>query len=349
MSLAVKAGTIALPGAMRHNSRMEPADPTDRRHDDGPSATVAEGERKVSSALEALLDFYISAGADGWLELEPSDAFALSETVPAARAAPAGMPAAPTAGSAARQMPPQSRPPQSQPPQSQPPMRAPAAPAQGAMAAGAAVVPGDEVVVAAREAARTAATLDALRETLSRFDGCNLKLTAKSLVFADGPANARVMFVGEAPGREEDARGLPFVGRSGQLLDRMLEAIGLARGEVYITNVVPWRPPGNRTPSPQETEICKPFVLRQIELVRPKVLVFLGGASAKALTGVQDGILRLRGRWLDLPLGPAAQGATIRAVATLHPAYLLRSPVQKRYAWRDFLAIRAALDEASGT
>ena len=329
---------------------MEPADPTDQRLDVRPSAAQGEGERKVSSALEALLDFYISAGADGWLELDPADAFALSEAPrPAAQAqatrmAPAGMQSAPSAAPAARQMPPQS-----QQPRSAPSMQAPPAPAQGAMAGGAAVVPGDEVVVAAREAARTAATLDELREVLTRFDGCNLKLTAKSLVFADGPADAKVMFVGEAPGREEDARGLPFVGRSGQLLDRMLEAIGLARGEVYITNVVPWRPPGNRTPSPQETEICKPFVLRQIELVRPKVLVFLGGASAKALTGVQDGILRLRGRWLELPLGPAAQGTTIRAMATLHPAYLLRSPVQKRYAWRDFLSIKAALDEASGS
>lgn len=329
---------------------MEPADPTDQRLDQHPSAAQGEGERKVSSALEALLDFYISAGADGWLELDPADAFALSEAPrPAAQAqatrmAPAGMQSAPSTAPAARQMPPQS-----QQPRSAPSMQAPPSPAQGAMAGGAAVVPGDEVVVAAREAARTAATLDELREVLTRFDGCNLKLTAKSLVFADGPADAKVMFVGEAPGREEDARGLPFVGRSGQLLDRMLEAIGLARGEVYITNVVPWRPPGNRTPSPQETEICKPFVLRQIELVRPKVLVFLGGASAKALTGVQDGILRLRGRWLELPLGPAAQGTTIRAMATLHPAYLLRSPVQKRYAWRDFLAIKAALDEASGS
>ncbi len=327
---------------------MEPADPTDQMPDERPSATQLEGERKVSSAIEALLDFYISAGADGWLELDPADAFALSEAPrPAAQAqatrmAPAGLQSAAPAAPA-RQMPPHS-----QQPRSAPPMQASPSPAQAAMAGGAAVVPGDEVVVAAREAARTAATLDELREVLTRFDGCNLKLTAKSLVFADGPADAKVMFVGEAPGREEDARGLPFVGRSGQLLDRMLEAIGLARGEVYITNVVPWRPPGNRTPSPQETEICKPFVLRQIELVRPKVLVFLGGASAKALTGVQDGILRLRGRWLELPLGPAAQGATIRAMATLHPAYLLRSPVQKRYAWRDFLAIKAALDEASG-
>lgn len=329
---------------MRHNSGMEPADPTDQRQDDRPSVMDGEGERKVSSALEALLDFYISAGADGWLELDPADAFALSEAprpsmqAASGRAAPAAMPpAAPAAP--ARQM----------PPKSAPPMQPASAHAPGAPVGGAAVVPGDEVVVAAREAARSAATLDELRETLARFDGCNLKLTAKSLVFADGPADAKVMFVGEAPGREEDARGLPFVGRSGQLLDRMLEAIGLARGEVYITNVVPWRPPGNRTPSPQETEICKPFILRQIELVQPKVLVFLGGASAKALTGVQDGILRLRGRWLELPLGPAAQGVTIRAMATLHPAYLLRSPVQKRYAWRDFLAIKAALDEASGT
>lgn len=329
---------------MRHNSGMEPADPTDQRQDDRPSVMDGEGERKVSSALEALLDFYISAGADGWLELDPADAFALSEAprpsmqAASGRAAPAAMPpAAPAAP--ARQM----------PPKSAPPMQPAPAHAPGAPVGGAAVVPGDEVVVAAREAARSAATLDELRDTLARFDGCNLKLTAKSLVFADGPADAKVMFVGEAPGREEDARGLPFVGRSGQLLDRMLEAIGLARGEVYITNVVPWRPPGNRTPSPQETEICKPFILRQIELVQPKVLVFLGGASAKALTGVQDGILRLRGRWLELPLGPAAQGVTIRAMATLHPAYLLRSPVQKRYAWRDFLAIKAALDEASGT
>lgn len=332
---------------------MEPADPTDQRLDDRPSATEGEGERKVSSALEALLDFYISAGADGWLELDPADAFALSEAPrPAAppqagRMAPAAMQSA--MQSAAPAAPARQMPPQSQQARSAPPMQPVPAHAPGAPVGGAAVVPGDEVVVAAREAARSAATLDELRETLARFDGCNLKLTAKSLVFADGPADAKVMFVGEAPGREEDARGLPFVGRSGQLLDRMLEAIGLARGEVYITNVVPWRPPGNRTPSPQETEICKPFVLRQIELVRPKVLVFLGGASAKALTGVQDGILRLRGRWLELPLGPDAQGATIRAMATLHPAYLLRSPVQKRYAWRDFLAIKAALDEASGS
>lgn len=207
-----------------------------------------------------------------------------------------------------------------------------------------AAVPGDAGVVAAREAAASAATLDELRATLDRFEGCNLRLTARRLVFADGNPQARLMFVGEAPGREEDETGLPFVGRSGHLLDRMLAAIGLDRKEAYIANVVPWRPPGNRTPTPQETEICKPFIARQIELVDPDVLVFLGGASAAALTGAKEGILRLRGRWLDY----ATAKRPIRAIATLHPAYLLRQPLQKRVAWRDLQAIRKALAEAKG-
>ncbi|NLH81225.1 MAG: uracil-DNA glycosylase, partial [Phyllobacteriaceae bacterium] len=147
-------------------------------------------------------------------------------------------------------------------------------------------------------------------------------------------------FVGEAPGREEDEAGIPFVGRSGRLLDRMLAAIGIARSEVYIANVVPWRPPGNRTPTPQETEICKPFVARQIDLVAPEVLVFLGGAAAAALTGSTQGIMRMRGRWLAYRGG----AGEIRALPTLHPAYLLRQPGHKRLAWRDFLEIRSALD-----
>jgi DNA polymerase len=200
-------------------------------------------------------------------------------------------------------------------------------------------VPGDAAVGAAREAASAAATLDDLRAALERFDGCNLRTTAKRLVFADGSPVARVMLVGEAPGRDEDEAGLPFVGRSGKLLDRMLAAIGLDRGSVYIANVVPWRPPGNRTPTPQETEICKPFVARQIRLVDPDVLVFLGGASAAALAGTTEGITRLRGRWLTYDTG----ARQIRAMATLHPAYLLRQPIQKRLAFRDFLALKRAL------
>ena len=147
------------------------------------------------------------------------------------------------------------------------------------------------------------------------------------------------MFVGEAPGRDEDIEGKPFVGRSGKLLDRMMAAIGLDRSSAYIANIVPWRPPGNRTPTPQESAICLPFVLRQIELADPEVLVCLGGPSATTLLGIREGILKTRGRWFAFHTGKRE----VRAIATLHPAYLLRQPLQKRLAWRDFLAIRKAL------
>lgn len=200
----------------------------------------------------------------------------------------------------------------------------------------------DETAQAARTIAQSATSLDELRERLDEFDGCNLKLTATQLVFADGNPAARVMLVGEAPGREEDLQGLPFVGRSGQLLDRMLAAIGLDRSSVYIANVVPWRPPGNRTPTPQETAICRPFIDRQIQLVDPDFLICLGGAAAKELMNTTEGILRLRGRWREFDTGKRS----IRAMATLHPAYLLRQPLQKRLAWRDFLLLKAALDDA---
>jgi DNA polymerase len=197
--------------------------------------------------------------------------------------------------------------------------------------------------MAAREAARSAATLEELRAILDRFEGCTLRATATQLVFADGTAGARVMFVGEAPGRDEDIAGLPFVGRSGHLLDRMMGAIGLDRTSAYIANIVPWRPPGNRTPTPQESAICLPFLLRQIELANPDVLVCLGGPSAQTLLAIKDGILKSRGRWFSFHTGTRE----IRAIATLHPAYLLRQPLQKRLAWRDFLAIKAALAAAT--
>jgi uracil-DNA glycosylase len=198
----------------------------------------------------------------------------------------------------------------------------------------------DAAVMAAREAAKNAADLAELRRILQGFEGCVLRQTAKKLVFADGNPQARVMFVGEAPGREEDLEGLPFVGRSGQLLDRMMAAIGLNRTSAYIANIIPWRPPGNRTPTPQEAAICMPFILRQIELSNADVLVCLGGPSAQALLGVKEGILKTRGRWFSHLAG----SREIRAIATLHPAYLLRQPLQKRLAWRDFLMIKKALD-----
>ncbi len=206
-----------------------------------------------------------------------------------------------------------------------------------------AAAPAGEIERTARAAAESAADLDQLRDALEQFEGCNLRQTATQLVFADGNPKGRVMLVGEAPGREEDIRGVPFVGRSGQLLDRMLAAIDLDRTMVYVANVVPWRPPGNRTPTPQETAACRPFIERQIALADPDFLVCLGGPATAELMGNREGILRFRGRWHNYDTGRR----TIRAIATLHPAYLLRQPLQKRLAWRDFLALKEALD-ASG-
>ena len=193
--------------------------------------------------------------------------------------------------------------------------------------------------MAARDLARTAPDLAALEAALATFDGCPLKKTAKNLCFARGDHQARLMLIGEAPGRDEDLEGAPFVGRAGQLLDKMLAAIGLARDDAYITNVVYWRPPGNRTPTPQEVQACHPFLQRQIELVAPEILMLLGGAAAKQVLGTDQGIVKLRGKWREYEAG----GRAIRTLATLHPAFLLRNPAAKRMAWRDLLTVKAAL------
>ena len=197
-----------------------------------------------------------------------------------------------------------------------------------------------QVAASASAMAAGAATLDELRERLAAFEGCALKTTATKLVFEDGARNARVHFVGEAPGAEEDREGRPFVGRAGQLLDRMLASIGLDRTNAYISNVLPWRPPGNRTPSPLEVAACLPFTLRQIELVNADFLICLGAPSMQALLEVKEGILKSRGRWI----GHSVAGRRIPAMAMLHPAYLLRQPLQKRLAWRDLRALKRALD-----
>jgi DNA polymerase len=185
-----------------------------------------------------------------------------------------------------------------------------------------------------------AGTLAALEAMVAGFEGCALKRTAKSLCFKRGRDDARIMLIGEAPGRDEDLQGKPFVGRAGQLLDRMLDAIGLSEEHVYITNTVYWRPPGNRTPTPEEVEACAPFLTRQIELLSPQVLVLLGGAAAKNILGIAEGIMRLRGKWLNYPCA----GRNIATLATLHPAFLLRNPEHKRLVWRDLLAIKEALE-----
>lgn len=206
----------------------------------------------------------------------------------------------------------------------------------------AALSPPDAAARTAAEWASQARTLDELREAMLRFEGCALKKTATQLVFADGAPGAAAMIVGEAPGADEDRTGRPFVGRAGQLLDRMLQAIYLDRRHVYIANIVPWRPPGNRTPTPQETAICLPFIRRQIQLSSPRVLVTMGNPSTQALLGVKDGITRIRGSWRAYEIAP---GVTIPALPTLHPAYLLRSPAAKRQSWLDLRALRRALDD----
>src|SRR6185437_9189702 len=268
-------------------------------------------------AARALLAFYVEAGADALIGEAPVDRMADEPAL-----APPGQPeraadAAPRAGGVTS--------------------RAPLRPAPPP--AGAAPPPPDVAIMAAREAAGSAKSLDELRALLENFRGCALHATATRLVFADGNPEGRVMFVGEAPGYEEDMTGKPFVGRSGKLLDLMLAAIGLDRNAVYIANVVPWRPPGNRTPTPQETAICLPFIRRQIELADPDILVCMGQPSTQTLLGTREGITRTRGRWFTFATG----SREIRALATLHPAYLLRQPLQKRLAWRDFLAIKKAL------
>ena len=204
---------------------------------------------------------------------------------------------------------------------------------------------GSRAEIAARDLAGSAPDLATLRTYLESFEQCGLKRTATQLVFADGAPGSRVMFVGEAPGGDEDRIGRPFVGRAGQLLDRMLKSIGLDRGQVYIANVVPWRPPGNRTPTLQETQACLPFIKRQIELAAPEILVCLGASSAQTLLGVREGITRARGTWFAYRCD---DGRTVRALAMLHPAYLLRQPGQKRQAWTDLRALARALGTPQG-
>jgi uracil-DNA glycosylase family 4 len=251
-------------------------------------------------AARALLDWYRAMGVDEAIGEEPVDCFAAAAVLkPAPRPAPEPRRAAP------------------------PPRIAPRAPSAST----------------ARSIGAEVSTLLELQELVARFDGCSLRRTAKSLCFARGSEQARIMMIGEAPGRDEDLQGKPFVGRAGQLLDRMLAAIGLSEEHVYITNTVYWRPPGNRTPTPEEIEACAPFLARQIELLSPSVLVLLGGAAAKTILGTSEGIMRLRGKWLSYSCG----GRDLPTLATLHPAYLLRNPEQKRLAWRDLLSLRAAL------
>ncbi|HUT51272.1 MAG TPA: uracil-DNA glycosylase [Alphaproteobacteria bacterium] len=278
--------------------------------------------------MTAALRWQIEAGADEAIGETPVDRYAIAAMAAAQRAAqeparPAAKPAPVEPSSAPASTPPA------------PPRQAPRPLASS-----------DAEAQSARAIAGGCSTLAELRAAVEAFEGCALKETATNTVFADGDPASDVMFIGEAPGAEEDRQGLPFVGVSGQLLDRMIAWIGLKRGEqgragAYISNMLFWRPPGNRNPTPAEIAACLPFVHRHIELAGPKVLVFVGGTAAKTMLDTTTGIMRLRGRWHDFTL---PGGITLPAMPTFHPAYLLRSPAGKREAWRDLLAIQAKLD-----
>ena len=296
-----------------------------------------------------LLDWYRAMGVDAALGAEPVDWLGRGDVVPGAGfALPTRQaPATPVAHQAAEPSPA----PRAAPAPAPPHRPAPAVlqrPDQAAHRPGAtppaqprafAGTPPDAATTAARGLAAGCASLSELAAALARFDGCGLKTTAKNTCFYRGAERARIVIVGEAPGSDEDRTGQPFVGRAGQLLDLMLKSIGLGPDDVHITNIVYWRPPGNRTPTPQEAQACRPFLERQIALVAPDILLTLGGPAAKHMLDVQDGIMRVRGKWHDVTIG----GHAVRAMATLHPAYLLRTPAAKRLAWRDLLQVRALL------
>lgn len=280
----------------------------------------------TKAQMTAALRWQIEAGADEAIGETPVDRYAIAASAAAQRATQE--PAAPT-------MAPTAPPPKPGPPRAPPPERAPRP-----------LTSSDAEAQRARAIADSCSTLAELKAAVDAFEGCALKETATNTVFADGDPASDVMFIGEAPGAEEDRQGLPFVGVSGQLLDRMIAWIGMKRGAqgragAYISNMLFWRPPGNRNPTPAEIAACLPFVYRHIELAGPKVLVFVGGTAAKTMLDTTTGIMRLRGRWHDFTL---PNGITLPAMPTFHPAYLLRSPAGKREAWRDLLAIQAKLD-----
>ena len=202
-----------------------------------------------------------------------------------------------------------------------------------------ALAPEDKII--ADDAALAGITsLADLQSAMAKLDDCPLKHTASNLCFADGNPGARLMIIGEAPGRDEDRMGVPFVGADGQLLDKMIASIGLDRASVYLTNLLPWRPPGNRSPTDEETAMLLPWLFRHVQLAKPEFVLLLGGAAAKLVLGSHDGIMKLRGRWRDVDFG---DGVPRPVLASLHPAYLLRSPAQKRLAFEDLLLLAKRL------
>lgn len=219
----------------------------------------------------------------------------------------------------------------------------PAAKSEAAALPTVAAVP--KQAINSRAIAAACQSIDELRQAIMNFDGCDLKMTATHTVFSDGNPEAKIMIIGEAPGADEDRQGRPFVGLSGQLLDRVLASINLSRAQnIYISNIISWRPPGNRTPTPHEIALCQPFIERHIELIAPKILILVGGVSAKTLLNTNEGIMKLRGRWHEFKT--AAMQTPIKTMATYHPAFLLRSPGQKAAVWKDLLLVQEEMQNA---
>ncbi|MBY3276168.1 uracil-DNA glycosylase [Rhizobium laguerreae] len=294
--------------------------------------------------LAALLHFHADAGVEWLLEEEAIDRFAEFEAMKAARRpATQAQQQRPVAGES---LTPKER---SVPGERQTPPRPgtaslrSAAPAERAASGPQPAIPDGEAVQQARFAAESARSLSELKTAIEAFNGCNLKHSARSTIFASGDAESGIMVIGSAPGAEDDREGVPFSGKSGQLFDKMLAAIGLTRSAILLTQVIPWRPPGNRAPSAAEMDICRPFIERQIALAEPKAILLLGNFSARFFFGENDTIHGLRGRWK----GIAVADCVIPAIASLHPQDLLTAPVNKRLAWNDLLAFQAKLKSLS--
>jgi len=285
---------------------------------------------QLKGSARGVLAWHIEAGVDETIGNEPIDRFALRKPPKNLRPAPQQAPKLVS----------------TPPPYEQTNADSPAQPLKSTPGH-ATAVNGENSLHTSVQLAEAAGSVAELRAALETFDGCALKKTATNLVFIDGNPLARLMFVGEAPGAEEDRQGLPFVGPSGRLLDKMLASIGFLRSDVLISNTVFWRPPGNRTPTPQETAVCMPFLERLVELTNPDILVTLGGPAAKAMLGETQGVGRLRGRWFTYQTARISH--PVDATAMFHPAYLLRSPGQKREAWRDLVAIKHRLAGYAGT
>lgn len=300
-------------------------------------------EKQSARMLAATLAWQTDAGADELIADEPQDRFAESRARAAPKSAttalrPETTPKPPITEPVGRKVPTKAIPDKTPTAVA---VSTPTMPLQILPATDSPSPGGSEAALTARELAAKSETIEDLIVVIGQFDGCGLKRTATNTVVCDGAPDARLMLIGEAPGADEDRQGLPFVGAAGLLLNRMLSSINMQREQCYITNILNWRPPGNRAPTPEEIAICQPFVERQIAIVKPDVVMLLGGIATKSLLNEKQGITRLRGKWRQLEI--AGLPSPVEVMPTFHPAYLLRQPAAKREAWKDLQAIEKRL------